>query len=57
MHYTNQFTAEQDVVVLQQTVDYIQKLTGKRMSELVEMSQYREALRELLVMCTTTQQC
>jgi len=34
-------------------VDYIQKLTGKRTSELVEMSQAREAWHELVVTSLT----
>ena len=47
MHYTSKLTAEQDMVVLKQTVDYIQKLTGMRMSKLVGMSQDQDTWRQL----------
>jgi len=36
-------------------VDYIERLTGMRSDELVEVSQDREAWRELVVACVDAQ--
>jgi len=54
MHYINQLTAQQDAAVLDY-MDYIERLTGMKTNELVELSQDREAWRELVVACVDLQ--
>jgi len=46
------YLAQQDVAIL---LDYIEKVTGTKVNELLEVSQDREAWRELVVACVDLQ--
>ena len=57
MRATSQHMEQQDVAVRPRLnyMDYIEKLTGMKVNELLEVSQDREAWRELVVACVDLQ--
>ena len=56
MRYSSQHMKQQDVAIPRLNyMDYIEKLTGMKVNKLLEVSQDREAWRELVVACVDLQ--